>query len=43
MDKVTGVFKWPFMNEPLYRWFAFLIAITLFSAVWARVLGYMKD
>lgn len=43
MDKIKSAFNWPFMQEPLYRWFVFLIAITLFSAVWARMLTYMKE
>lgn len=43
MNQITNVFKWPFMQEPLWRWFMFLVAITLFSAVWANVLKYMKE
>ena len=43
MDSVKKVFDWPFLQEPLWRWFMFLVAITLFSAVWASVLKYVKE
>lgn len=43
MDAIKDkVFGWQFLNEPLWRWFLFLIAISLFSGVWAMVLKYMK-
>ena len=42
MNAINQAFNWPFMQEPLWRWFMFLVAITLFSAVWAMILKYMK-
>lgn len=38
----SKVFDWPFLQEPLYRWFIFLVALFLFGAVWGLILGYMK-
>ena len=38
----SKVFDWPFLKEPLWRWFVFLVAISLFAAVWSMILGYMK-
>lgn len=35
-------FDTQFMSEPLYRWFAFIVVIGLFMAVWGRVLEYMR-
>lgn len=36
------LFNWPFLDEPLYRWFVFLIAISLFLAVWHFILTHMQ-
>ena len=38
IDKVTN---WEFLNEPLWRWFVFLIALTLMAWVWGAVLSFM--
>lgn len=35
-------YNWPFLNEPLYRWAIFLVAITLIAAAWRGVLDHMK-
>jgi hypothetical protein len=40
---IPNPFTWDFMNEPLYRWFIFFIAITLFAAAWGAVLMHMKS
>lgn len=34
--------NWPFLNEPIYRWFIFLVAISLFTAAWNGVLSMMQ-
>jgi hypothetical protein len=39
---VDNIFKWEFLDEPLYRWFILLVALSLFAGVWNQVLGYMK-
>lgn len=33
---------WPFMQEPLYRWFIFVGVMILITAAWAIIVGYMK-
>jgi hypothetical protein len=34
--------NWEFMDEPLYRWFLFGLAMALISWGWSGVLGLMK-
>lgn len=33
--------KWPFLNEPIWRWFVFIVAISLFINVWKGVQDHM--
>ena len=40
MDKL---YDWPFLNEPIWRWFVFLIAIGFLMGAWARVLEMLKE
>lgn len=35
--------NWPFLQEPLYRWVIFVIAMTFIFMTWGAVLEYMKD
>lgn len=42
MGAVSNLFSWPFLNEPIWRWFVFIVAISLFMAAWAGVLAYMR-
>lgn len=35
--------NWPFLQEPLYRWVIFIIALTFIMMAWRSVLGYMKE
>lgn len=39
-DKVKN---WPFLQEPLYRWVIFVVAMTFIFMAWGTVLEYMKD
>lgn len=39
MDKL---FDWPFLQEPIWRWFLFLIVIGMFFAAWGFVVGHIK-
>lgn len=39
---MSNPFKWDFLNEPLYRWFIFFVAISLFAGAWGVVLNHMK-
>lgn len=34
---------WKFMNEPLWRWFMFILAMNLLLAAWVGVLRFMRD
>lgn len=34
---------WQFMNEPLWRWLVFIIAMNLLLAAWVGVLRFMRD
>lgn len=38
-----NIFSWDFQNEPLWRWFIFFVAMTLFAAVWGTVLHHLKN
>ena len=37
-----GIINWEFLDEPLYRWFMFIVALTIFMALWGMVLAYMR-
>jgi len=42
MGAIEKVTSWEFMNEPLWRWFVFLIAWTLMLWVWGAILSFMR-
>ena len=35
-------FTWDFLNEPLYKWFIFYVAMGFFAAAWVMVLGEIR-
>lgn len=35
-------FAWEFMDEPLWRWFIFLVAISAMLTAWRGVVEYIK-
>lgn len=35
--------NWEFLDEPLYRWFIFLVAISCFAVAWSAVLNFVKE
>jgi hypothetical protein len=37
----TGITDWTFLNEPLWRWAIFVIALAFITWGWNGVLGYM--
>lgn len=39
---MSNPFNWQFLQEPLYRWFLFVVVMILFLATWADALRYMK-
>ncbi|MGI0011913.1 MAG: hypothetical protein ACREBU_00505 [Nitrososphaera sp.] len=34
--------SWPFLQEPIWRWFVFFVALGLIFRVWAGILSFMK-
>lgn len=36
-----SVVNWPFLNEPIYRWAIFVMAMAFISWGWSGVLGLM--
>jgi hypothetical protein len=38
-NPVTG---WKFLNEPMYSWFIFLLALSLMAGAWKIILDHMK-
>jgi hypothetical protein len=41
MDFLNGIKNWPFLNEPLYRWALFFVAMCIIAMVWRDVLSFM--
>ena len=39
---ISGLVNWPFMNEPIYRWFVFILIMSAFLSAWSGVLRHMK-
>lgn len=39
---MSNPFNWAFLQEPLYRWFLFVVVMILFLAAWSDVLRFMK-
>jgi len=39
---MEGVTNWTFLNEPLKKWFIFIIAFSLMLAAWSGILRLMK-
>lgn len=42
MDFIKGVTNWEFLNEPLWRWFLFVIALSLMLFAWGAILSFMR-
>lgn len=41
-DKIPNPLAWSFLNEPLWRWGVFVIALGLLLRAWSGVISYMK-
>lgn len=39
---LTNPLAWKFLNEPLWRWLTFLVAMNLLLAAWNGVIRLMK-
>ena len=37
-NPITAITEWPFLNEPLYRWALFFLAMILIFAAWRAIL-----
>lgn len=42
MDFLNSIKNWPFLNEPLWRWAIFVIALIFILMAWKCILEYMK-
>jgi hypothetical protein len=42
MPNLSAIYDWQFLNEPLYRWFIFLIALSGMLFAWNGILSLMK-
>lgn len=42
-NPVSSVTNWKFLNEPLYRWVLFMVALTLIGVAWRGVVDFMKE
>lgn len=40
LDRITG---WSFLNEPLWRWAVFIVALIFILWAWRGVLNVAKD
>ncbi len=40
-NAIQNIIEWPFLNEPLYRWAIFLIALSFITFAWNGVLSLM--
>lgn len=41
MDFLKSIGNWDFLQEPLYRWAIFFVAMCIIAMVWRATLGYM--
>lgn len=42
MSVVDSTVNWAFLNEPLYRWVLFFIALTFIGIAWRGTIEFMK-
>jgi hypothetical protein len=42
MQYLSDAINWEFLDEPAYRWFIFLGALSLMFYIWGVVLSFMK-
>lgn len=39
---MNSALSWSFLQEPIYRWFIFVVVMILFMTAWGDVLRFMK-
>lgn len=42
MDYLNQITNWEFLNEPLYRWAIFWIALAAIAYAWNGIISFMK-
>lgn len=42
-DMLSSAVSWPFLQEPIWRWLVFIIAIGGLLAAWNGVLRHMRS
>jgi hypothetical protein len=42
MNFIQSITNWTFLQEPLYRWAIFVIAMAFISFGWQAILGFMR-
>lgn len=42
MDFLKSIKNWPFLQEPLWRWAIFVIALAFILASWSVILGALR-
>lgn len=43
MNFLDNIKNWPFLQEPLYRWFIFFGAFIVITMCWRILLKYIKE
>jgi hypothetical protein len=43
MDLLSSVTNWEFLDEPLYRWAIFLVALSFIAFAWNGSLRILKE
>jgi hypothetical protein len=42
-NPVSAAINWQFLNEPLYRWIIFFVALSFIAVAWRGVISFMKE
>ncbi len=42
MEYLSGLANWEFLDEPAYRWFIWLGALSLMIYLWGVILSFMQ-
>jgi hypothetical protein len=43
MDLISKAANWPFLNEPIYRWGIFFLAVGAMGMAWNGVVDIMRE
>ena len=42
-DLLKSAVSWPFLNEPIWRWFVFILVLGFLLTAWNGVLRHMRS